>query len=140
MILHRHDALHMVVMLCACSGTYAPEPPSGASETQQPRSSSKSPVRYMPVAVRANIQGGELHVHASVIPLPFIRGQGRFEVLYLDADVRVFRSQGGTAVQVSDMHCQLLSRATRMLYGARAQQMDSRACQTARHKVVLPVC
>jgi hypothetical protein len=62
----------------------------------------------LPAAVRADVKGGRLELGGGggedggggrSIGLPFIRGEGRFEVLYADREVRVFRSvgPGGTA-------------------------------------------
>jgi hypothetical protein len=53
----------------------------------------------LPQRVRANVQGGALSLGDREWSLPFIRGQGLFEVLYADERVRVFRSPGpaGTA-------------------------------------------
>lgn len=54
----------------------------------------------MPVAIRADVEQGCLHIGDSLeVPLP-IRGSGTFEVLYTDGVLRIFRSQGSYAVQV----------------------------------------
>lgn len=52
-----------------------------------------------PQPVRADIASGSLHLFGLDVPLP-IRGSGRFEVAYLDRDLRVFRSGGAISVQV----------------------------------------
>lgn len=61
--------------------------------------SSQDGSRSLPKAIRANIQSGLVHVAGLDIRLP-IRGTGRFEVVYLDERLRVFRSGGALAVQV----------------------------------------
>lgn len=53
----------------------------------------------MPMAVRADITGGSLHLFGVDLPLP-IRGSGVFEVAYQDDTLRVFRSGGSISVQV----------------------------------------
>ncbi len=53
-----------------------------------------------PKPIRADIEGGRLHLWGWELPLPFIRGSGTFEVMYLDNELRVFRSGASYAVQV----------------------------------------
>jgi hypothetical protein len=58
------------------------------------------------VAFDVSIEAGALAVGQRSYGLP-ISGPGRFEVLYGDAQLRVFRSAGGVAVQVpSDFNIQ----------------------------------
>lgn len=68
---------------------------------QQPQDN--SPI--LPKTIQANITSGLLHLFGLDIPLP-IRGTGRFEVLYLDERLRVFRSGGALAVQVKEQYLQ----------------------------------
>ncbi|GBF91172.1 metallo-dependent phosphatase [Raphidocelis subcapitata] len=79
------------------AGTYEPLDPSGGAGPQ---------------AVRADIERGALHAFGLDIPLP-IRGSGRFEVLYLDDALRVFRSGNAVTVQMkrSELQQRLLSTA-----------------------------
>lgn len=49
--------------------------------------------------MRADIDGGLLHVLGWDVPLP-IRGSGEFEVVYLNKQLRVFRSGSAVSVQV----------------------------------------
>ncbi|KAI8469863.1 MAG: hypothetical protein J3K34DRAFT_521872 [Monoraphidium minutum] len=60
-----------------------------------------------PKAIRADIAFGSLHAFGRDIPLP-IRGSGRFEVMYLDDTLRVFRSGGSISVQVKKSELQRL--------------------------------
>ena len=53
-----------------------------------------------PKRIRANIEGGLLHLRGWELPLPFIRGSGQFEVVFLSDQLRLFRSGGSLAVQV----------------------------------------
>jgi hypothetical protein len=63
----------------------------------------------LPARVRADVQGGALEFSKSnkSIGLPFIRGQGLFEVLYADRDVRVFRSPGPGGVATAAISVQM---------------------------------
>ncbi len=63
-----------------------------------------------PVAVDVEVTGGALHwgQQGATLPLPFIRGTGLFEVVYADDVLRVFRSSGSWAVQVSEAHLESL--------------------------------
>jgi len=54
----------------------------------------------MPVPVRADIQGAKLYLWGAELDLPFVRGSGFFEVMYLDDELRIFRSGSSIAVQV----------------------------------------
>ena len=59
-------------------------------------------VKSCPKALQANIESGEINLWGLKVPLP-IRGSGIFEVLYLDDELRVFRSGQDTyAVQVKE--------------------------------------
>lgn len=86
-------------------GEYAPLFGEGGDEDEQP------PV--LPLRVRADVRGGSLELGAPeeeedgavILPLP-IRGQGFFEILFADEQVRVFSSPGpaGTAAISVQMH------------------------------------
>ena len=52
-----------------------------------------------PKAIQANIESGKLCLRGLEVPLP-IRGSGRFEVMFLDEELRIFRSGGSIAVQI----------------------------------------
>ena len=52
----------------------------------------------MPVEVKADIQSGRLGLGPLQFDLP-IKGQGMFQVMYLDSKLRIFKS-GGKAVVV----------------------------------------
>jgi hypothetical protein len=52
----------------------------------------------MPVRVKASIQSGRLGLGPLQFDLP-IRGEGMFEVMYLDSKLRIFKS-GAQAVVV----------------------------------------
>lgn len=56
--------------------------------------------RTLPAGVRATIAGGCLHAWGREVPLPFIRGQGKFTVLYSGPTLRIFRSGPSCVVQV----------------------------------------
>ena len=56
-----------------------------------------------PVAIRADIEEGRLGLWGLEVPLP-IRGSGRFEVLFLDDGLRIFRSGGSLAVQIKSTY------------------------------------
>ena len=51
-----------------------------------------------PLGFEVQIAGGDVRAFGRTVELP-ICGPGEFEVLYSDADVRVFRSAGGIAIQ-----------------------------------------
>lgn len=74
-----------------------------ADGTYQPQVAPGSPTPpQCPVLVQAQIYQGTLHVGSSArLPLP-IRGTGRFEVLYCDDKLRVFRSGSTLTVQVRE--------------------------------------
>ena len=75
---------------------------SGSSSSSSSGNSSGSGsggAMLMPQPVRADIEAGALFAFGREVALP-IRGSGRFEVAYLDADLRVFRSGGSVSVQV----------------------------------------
>eukprot|EP00878_Enallax_costatus_P004452 GHUV01004692.1.p1 GENE.GHUV01004692.1~~GHUV01004692.1.p1 ORF type:complete len:249 (+),score=59.85 GHUV01004692.1:276-1022(+) len=70
-----------------------------ASGTYQPLEETT----VLPIPVQANISSGLLHLFGLDIPLP-IRGTGRFDVVYLDDKLRVFRSGGAISVQVKQQY------------------------------------
>lgn len=51
-----------------------------------------------PLGFEVQIAGGDVRAFGRTVELP-ICGPGKFEVLYSDADIRVFRSAGGIAIQ-----------------------------------------
>ena len=51
-----------------------------------------------PLGFEVQIAGGDVRAFGRTVELP-ICGPGEFEVLYSDADVRVFLSAGGIAIQ-----------------------------------------
>jgi hypothetical protein len=53
----------------------------------------------LPAPIQANISSGLLHILGLDIPLP-IKGTGQFEVVWLDSNLRVFRSSGAVSVQI----------------------------------------
>ncbi|KAF6254802.1 hypothetical protein COO60DRAFT_1634660 [Scenedesmus sp. NREL 46B-D3] len=70
-----------------------------ASGTYEPLGGSSN----LPAPIQANIRSGLLHVLGLDIPLP-IRGTGRFEVAWLDGNLRVFRSSGAVTVQIRQQY------------------------------------
>ncbi len=58
-------------------------------------------VKSCPKSLQANISSGLINLWGLQVPLP-IKGSGVFEVLYLDDELRVFRSGLTYAVQVKE--------------------------------------
>uniref|UniRef100_A0A383WJ09 Plastid lipid-associated protein/fibrillin conserved domain-containing protein n=1 Tax=Tetradesmus obliquus TaxID=3088 RepID=A0A383WJ09_TETOB len=71
-----------------------------ASGTYEPLDDDAS---SLPAAIQANISSGLLHVLGLDIPLP-IKGTGQFEVVWLDTNLRVFRSSGAVSVQIRQQY------------------------------------
>ncbi|MEW5299512.1 MAG: hypothetical protein WDW36_002523 [Sanguina aurantia] len=83
-VLNRADYIDEVLCVTA-QGTYLPD----VSETPG----------ITPAPITVTITSGTVNAWGRVINLP-IQGTGKFEVAYLDEDLRIFRSQGSIAVQV----------------------------------------
>lgn len=86
----------------SCLTAPCPSPPllfyAAAQGRFHPSGESKPPVTC-PVAFDVSIEEGACLLGTRRFDLP-ISGPGRFEILYGDDSVRVFRSSGGVAVQV----------------------------------------
>lgn len=87
----------------------APKPPPQHAQPPPPRRARaarnlQDDIRTTPKRISVTITQGRLRLGGVELPLP-IRGSGRFEVVYLDRDLRIFRSpfppgQGTLTVQV----------------------------------------
>jgi hypothetical protein len=79
-------------------GTFRPKPTGADDATSDSYEAAQTDARY-PIGFDVRIERGDVRAFGRRWALP-IRGPGEFQMLYGDANVRVFRSSGGVAVQV----------------------------------------
>lgn len=101
----RASPAHKPALLPCCACTPAPS----CCHVHIPRylvhqQGERSKGAQLPLAVRADIERGSLNAFGASLPLP-IRGSGMFEVLFSDAQLRVFKSGKSYAVQVRTAAC-----------------------------------
>jgi len=82
-------------VVITAEGTFRPKPAD--ADAAAPHEVARD-ARY-PIGFDVRIERGDVRAFGRRWALP-IRGPGEFQMLYGDADVRVFRSSGGVAVQV----------------------------------------